>query len=131
MRAGADRAGGLTEVVRAQLVRRQDHPNTGRDARMDHVARCLSQKLTAETAEKRKQKKEKCGSSRHGEKQRPENSMFELLFAPYYVEAQFGAKRSTSFLGHWTTAKVIPTYHSVVVFPSIAIDLPLRVYCSV
>ena len=30
MRTGAGRAGGLTDVVRAQLERWQDHPNTGR-----------------------------------------------------------------------------------------------------
>ncbi len=38
MRAGAGRAGGLTDVVRAQLERWQDHRNTGRDARLDDVA---------------------------------------------------------------------------------------------
>jgi hypothetical protein len=38
MRAGAGRAGGLTDVVRAQLERWQDHPNTGRDARVDDLS---------------------------------------------------------------------------------------------
>jgi hypothetical protein len=100
MRAGAGRTGGLTDVVRAQLERWQDHPNTGRDARLDDVARCLSQSLTAETAEKRREKKENC----------------------------LGSSRRAALLGRFTTAKVMPTYHSVVVFPSI--DLPLRVHCS-
>ena len=35
MWAGSGRAGGLTDVARAQLERWQDHPNTGRDARVD------------------------------------------------------------------------------------------------
>jgi hypothetical protein len=35
MQAGSGRAGGLTDVVRAQLEQWQDHPNTGRDARVD------------------------------------------------------------------------------------------------
>ena len=35
-----------------------------------------------------------------------------------------GSRRGAlHFLGHYTTAKVIPTYYSVVVFPSIGIDL--------
>jgi hypothetical protein len=38
MRAASSRAGGLTNVVSALLERWQDHPNTGRDARVDGVA---------------------------------------------------------------------------------------------
>jgi hypothetical protein len=66
-------------MVRAQLERWQDHPNTGRDARVDGVAGCLSRKkLTAETAAKKKAKKRKrirnsrraalgnAGMARHG-----------------------------------------------------------------
>jgi len=56
MRAGAGRAGGLTDVVRAQLERRQDHPNTGRDALLVYELE-VSHKAQVETAEKRKEKK--------------------------------------------------------------------------
>jgi hypothetical protein len=59
MRAGAGRAGGLTDVVRAQLERWQGHPNTGRDARVDEVAGCLSRKSSQrKRLQKRRQKKE-------------------------------------------------------------------------
>jgi hypothetical protein len=38
---------------------------------------------------------------------------------------------SSGFVGDsTTTAKAMPTYHSVVVLPSIGIDLPLRMHCS-
>ena len=58
MRAGAGRAGGLTDVVRAQLERCQDHPNTGRDARVDEMT-CLdtSLQLSAETGKKKGEKR--------------------------------------------------------------------------
>jgi hypothetical protein len=44
MRAGAGRAGGLNDVVRAQLERWQDHPNAGRDSRVDDVFKCPPRK---------------------------------------------------------------------------------------
>ncbi len=68
MRAGAGRAGGLTDVVRAQLERWQYHPNTGRDARVDDVARFSF--LLASSQRKRLKKESKktklsCGIKRH------------------------------------------------------------------
>ena len=59
MRAGAGRAGGLADVVRAQLERCQDHPNTGRDARVDEMT-CLDfSAVSQETGRKKKGEKRK------------------------------------------------------------------------
>ena len=59
MRAGAGRAGGLTDVVRAQLERWEDHPNTGRDARVDEMTYLdVSHSSQRKRLKNRKQKKE-------------------------------------------------------------------------
>ena len=58
MRAGAGRAEGLTDVVRAQLERWQDHPNTGRDARVGGGQLDVSLTNKRERLKKRREKKE-------------------------------------------------------------------------
>ena len=90
------------DAAMSQLVRRQDHPNTGRDALVG-IAREVSQKAQVETAEKRKEKKTA-------------------------LRVRAGALHCLG--DSTTTAKAMPTYHSVVVLPSIGIDLPLRMHCS-
>ena len=66
MQAGSGRAGGLTDVVRAQLERWQDHPNTGRYARVDAVARCLSLTSSPRKRLEKESKKKETASSRRG-----------------------------------------------------------------